>query len=125
MKVPARRRKQIAVARIPLPKGTIDEVGHSYGCLTVKEFAGRDDGGGSACLCHCECGDAQCKGAITVRGAKLRSGRVVSCGRLRANAGVRQAARMKVPARRRKQIAVLGGAARQNKAQITPFRGAT
>lgn len=97
---------------IALPRGTIDETGHTYGCLKVKEYAGLDSGGGAAWLCDCSCGDPECLRQVKVRGAKLRAGRVVSCGRLRANAGVRREARMKLPAKRRKAIARMGADAR-------------
>jgi hypothetical protein len=98
--------------RSALPKGTVDETGHIYGCLKVREYAGLDRGGGSAWLCDCGCGDADCRRHIIARGAKLRSGRIVSCGRQRANSGVRRAASLKTPAARRKAIAAMGAAAR-------------
>lgn len=103
---------------IPLPKNVVDETGHVYGRLTVLEYAGREGesdvsrngiqirGAPALWLCRCEC-DRE----VTVRGAKLRSGRVVSCGCFRSDPAVRQGARMEVPAHRRKQIAQMGGQA--------------
>ena len=95
---------------IPLPKNTTDETGHTYGRLRVLEYAGREGDGPSASAlwrCQCECGERP-----LVRGAKLRSGRTVSCGCERADPEIRQAARLKVSSRRRKQIARLGSDAR-------------
>jgi hypothetical protein len=73
----------------------IDETGHRYGRLIVLRYAGIDSGGGCAWLCRCDCG-----GEITVRGAKLRQGRVVSDGCYRADPRTRRAAWRK---RRRKR----------------------
>jgi hypothetical protein len=98
--------------RIPLPINTIDETGNRYGRLVVLEYAGREEpleagqGGPARWLCQCDCGNQ-----IAVRGKRLRVGRQVSCGCERADPNIRQAARMKVSARRRKAIAVMGGAA--------------
>ena len=97
---------------IALPVGTIDETGHTYGCLTVREYSGVAPGGGAFWLCDCACGQEACRRKTKVRAAKLRSGAIVSCGALRGNAGIRQAARAKTPARRRKQIARAGARAR-------------
>ena len=90
-----------------LPKNTTDETGHRYGRLLVAEYAGREGDGAALWLCRCDCG-----GNAVVRGAKLRSGRTVSCGCERADPEIRQAARLKVSSRRRKQIARLGSDAR-------------
>jgi|SRR5579859_530337 len=98
---------------IPLPKNTTDEIGHTYGRLKVLEYAGRTEpegarrGGKAIWLCRCECG-----ARVAVSGSKLRAGKVVSCGCWRADPGVRQAARNQTPAKRRKQIAQMGAAAR-------------
>lgn len=90
---------------IPLPAKVLDERGHKYGLLLVEEFAGVV--GKAAWRCRCECGNV-----VTVRGDRLRTGRTVSCGCWRANPDVRQAARLKVPARRRSAIARMGSDAR-------------
>jgi len=102
-----------AISTIPLPVGTIDEVGHAYGCLTVREYSGIAPGGGALWLCDCACGQEACRRETKVRAAKLRSGAIISCGALRGNFGIRQAARLKVSPRRRKQIARMGADARR------------
>jgi hypothetical protein len=99
---------------VDLPKGTIDETGHTYRYLTVREYAGVDPTSGTGhalWLCDCECGQDGCLGQVKVRGTKLRSRITTSCGRARANRDIRQAARMQTPARRRTEIAKMGGAA--------------
>jgi hypothetical protein len=98
---------------IPLPKNTTDETGHRYGRLVALEYAG-EQSHSAMWLCQCDCGQQP-----IVRGAKLRSGRVVSCGCWRADHDVRQAARMQTPVRRRKQIAKMGGAARKAVRSLT------
>ena len=91
-----------------LPPNTTDETGHRYGRLLVVAYAGRDQPQGHALwLCRCDCGQA-----ATVRGAKLRAGSTVSCGCERADSGVRQAARERVSADRRREIAEAGARAR-------------
>lgn len=91
--------------RAPLPRGAIDETGHRHGGLRVIEYAGAA-GGRALWRCACQCGRE-----AVVRGTKLRRREIVSCGCWRAQPAVRQAARLKVSPRRRKQIASLGGAA--------------
>lgn len=91
---------------IPLPSLVVDETGHRYDRLMVLSYAGRAPSGHALWLCRCDCGKQ-----VTVRGNKLRGGTQVSCGCWRANPDVRQAARMKTPARRRKAIASMGGEA--------------
>lgn len=103
----------MAKVTIPLPKNTTDETGHRYGKLVALEYAG-DQSHSAMWLCQCDCGQQ-----TLVRGAKLRSGRVVSCGCWRADPNVRQAARMKTPARRRKQIAKMGNAAKRVARSLT------
>jgi hypothetical protein len=90
----------------PLPRGVTDETGHTYGRLTVVEFAGI--AGKAMWHCLCECG----KGC-TVRADKLRTGATVSCGCWRRDPDVRQAARLKVPRSHRAEIAAAGGRARR------------
>ncbi|MCC6301777.1 MAG: hypothetical protein IT489_03135 [Gammaproteobacteria bacterium] len=97
---------------IPLPPNTIDEAGHRYGRLVVLDYAGREGGaaaphGPAVWRCRCDCGALH-----LVRGARLRAGRVVSCGCERSDPAIRQAARLKVPPKRRRAIAKLGAAAR-------------
>jgi len=94
-----------------LPSNTIDERGHHYGRLVVEDYAGSDTGG-ALWWCSCECG-----GRIKTRGKRLRTGRTVSCGCWRADHDVRQAARLKVPRRRRREIARLGNRARRKEAR--------
>ena len=91
-----------------LSRGTIDEAGHAYGRLKVVEYAGLAPGGKSAWLCECECGETP-----IVRGDRLRTGRIVSCGCWRADPNIRQAARLKVRPALRKRIARLGASARK------------
>lgn len=90
---------------IDIPRKVRDITGYKFGRLTVRELA--DIHGGKA-YWRCDC---MCGGETVVRGAKLVEGRIVSCGCQRADPIIRQAARLKVPARRRKQIALKGGAA--------------
>jgi hypothetical protein len=98
------------VTQTPLPKNTIDETGHRYGRLVVTAYAGTDDDSHALWTCVCDCGNTK-----PVRGAKLRSHRVISCGCERADPNIRQAARLHVSARRRKQIADIGAAASKAK----------
>jgi hypothetical protein len=96
---------------IPLPARVVDETGHRYGRLKVLEYAGLLDGK-AAWHCACECnGETGYPGKATARGDKLRTKRIVSCGCWTADPDVRQAARMKTPAKERKAIARLGAAA--------------
>ena len=106
------RAARVGRGMIPLPKGTIDETGHRYGRLTVEEYI--DSPGAALWRCMCECGSE-----IVARGSKLRQGIIVSCGCWRADPNVRQAARLKVSARRRKQIASLGGLAAAQSVRVT------
>lgn len=101
----------------PYPKAIIagsmrrDLRGLRFGRLKVSHFA---------CLtpkwrktmwcCTCECG-----GSIRVDGTDLMTGRTVSCGCARADPQIRRAARMKVPVKRRKQIAQLAANACKGK----------
>ena len=80
--------------------------GRRFGRLLVKHFA-RLYGGHAYWCCKCECGEA-----VRVRGSKLLSGRVVSCGCQRANPDIRRNARLKVPSELRHAIAEMGGKAR-------------
>ena len=92
---------------VPLHPNVTDETGHRYSMLTVIEYAHASSGKGRAAwLCRCECGNER-----IVPGKKLRQGKQISCGCSRAIPAIRQAARMKISARRRKQIALLGGRA--------------
>jgi hypothetical protein len=87
-----------------------DLTGQRFHLLTVRKFAGRDK---SRCLyweCECDCGNM-----VTVRAAKLRSGRQVSCGCMRADPGERRRARMKVSPERRREIAKLGATQTRHK----------
>ncbi len=75
-------------------------VGRRFGRLKVKHFIGVDRWRQSYWCCACNCG-----ASVRVRGAKLLSGRQVSCGCARADGEVRSVARMKVPAKQRAAIA--------------------
>jgi hypothetical protein len=99
---------------IPLPTNTIDETGHTYGLLTVREYAGVSAQRNSLWLCECECGNR-----IVASSKLLRRGSVVSCGCWRSNPEVRRAARMKTSAKRRREIARMGAAARLTSASIS------
>jgi hypothetical protein len=96
---------------IPLPKNTIDETGRTYGQLKVLEFAGVR-AGRAAWLCECACGNRKVISSKQLR-ATGWEGRAISCGCMRANPDVRRAARMVTPARRREEIASMGGEARR------------
>lgn len=98
---------------IALPKGTIDETGHTYGRLKVLEYACSANRN-AYWLCLCDPALGGDGNRVEVRGDRLRNGRTVSCGCWRADPNIRQAARMKTPPRRRKQIAIMGGQARRN-----------
>ena len=82
--------------------------GRVFGRLTVIE-RGRDVPGSRHAhwRCRCECGKEK-----VVRSNGLTSGRTVSCGCLRADPAIRQAARLQVAAKKRKRIARMGGLAR-------------
>lgn len=88
---------------VPLPARAIDETGRRYGRLVVREYVGVDLRDCALWRVVCDCGRER-----IVRGGKLRAGRVVSCGCERADPAVRRAAREKVPARRRREIARMG-----------------
>lgn len=90
-------------------------LGMRFGRLVVQEYdEARTPGDHHAhWRCVCDCGQS-----VVVRGAKLTAGRVVSCGCWRADPAVRQAARLRTPARRRKQIAKLGGRAKNNSPSV-------
>lgn len=93
-----------------IPKGTpivpprvTSLVGCRFGRLLVRFYAGQDAQGKSLWCCLCDCG------AVTrVPGSRLLgSGRQASqksCGCERADPGVRKAARMKMPAKKRADI---------------------
>jgi hypothetical protein len=84
---------------LPLPPKVADLRGRTFGRLTVREFAGVRDG---KAYWTCDC----CCGAVKeVRGSKLTDGGIVSCGCQRADAIVRQAARLTMPEEARKLAA--------------------
>jgi hypothetical protein len=56
-------------------------------------------------------------GRSLVRGSKLTVGQIVSCDSHRADLAFRWSVRMQMPARRRRQIAAMGGAAVRRRAQ--------
>src|SRR5947199_56618 len=63
-----------------------DEIGNTYGRLTVLSCAGPGSNGKPAWLCRCDCG-----GETVVQGNRLRRGITRSCGCLRSESA-RQAA---------------------------------
>lgn len=83
-----------------------DLSGRSFGRLAVVAYS-RSAHGHAYWRCRCECGAEP-----EVRGTRLVTGRIVSCGCWRADHDIRQAARMKVSARRRRSIAKAGARAR-------------
>lgn len=94
---------------IPPPPNTIDLRGKRYGRLSIPEAAEPvSEGGHVSWPCDCDCGT---KGHL-VRGTKLRTGKIVSCGCYRADPRIRQAATLALSAAKRKRIARIGGAAR-------------
>jgi hypothetical protein len=64
-----------------------DLTGQRYGRLVVRRFAGRDQARHLYWECECCCGRV-----VIVRAAKLRTGRQVSCGCMRADPEIRRAA---------------------------------
>lgn len=84
-------------------------IGCRFGRLLVRYYAGQDKHGKSYWCCLCDCG-VVCRvqgGRLlgTSLSAKNRGRNAqVSCGCARADPGVRKAARLKVPAKRRKEI---------------------
>ena len=87
----------------PIPPRVRSLVGARFGRLVVQFFAGMDKHHKSYWCCLCDCG-AVCR----VPGARLlgtgRRNEQKSCGCLRADPGIRKAARLKVPAKRRREI---------------------
>ena len=102
------------VKNIYKPKGTPEMparvkalVGCRFGRLLVRYYAGSDKHGKSLWCCLCDCG-AVCRvpgSRLLGTSGKDRNGHgQKSCGCERADPGVRKAARMKVPAKRRAEI---------------------
>jgi hypothetical protein len=81
-------------------------IGCRFGRLLVRYYAGADKHGKSAWCCVCDCGTI-----LRVPGERLlgNTGKdsghgQKSCGCERADSGIRRAARLKVPAKRRAEI---------------------
>ena len=90
---------------IPVPPRVRSLIGMRFGRLEVKHFAGMDKQGKSYWCCLCDCG-VLCRvpgGRLLGRG-KEKGHPQKSCGCMRADPGVRAAARLKVPAKRRAEI---------------------
>lgn len=96
-------RKQVNEGVPTVPPRVKSLVGCRFGCLVVKFFAGQDKHGKALWCCECDCG-------VTCR---VPGGRLLgtsndtaqkSCGHLRADPGIRRAARLNVPAKRRGEI---------------------
>src|SRR5580658_661036 len=82
--------------------------GQRFGRLTVPRNAEPEIRDRAAYWpCVCDCGTQP----YWARAAKLKAGRIVSCGCARADPAVRQGARLRTPAKRRREIARMGGAA--------------
>jgi len=93
-----------------MPGQISDLRGRTFGRLTVPRKAEPVIKHGNAYWpCVCECGSKH-----LTRGTKLVNGRIVSCGCQRADSAVRQAARWRTPAKRRRAIARMGAKARWN-----------
>ncbi len=87
----------------PTPPRVKSLVGCRFGRLVVQFYAGMDKHHKSYWCCLCDCGKT-----TRVPGARLlgsgRKNNQKSCGCLRADPGIRRAARLKVPAKRRAEI---------------------
>ncbi len=90
---------------IPLDPRINDLRGRRFGRLQIPTTAEpRIPGHHAEWPYLCDCG---AKG--WARGTRLTQGRQVSCGCYRADPAVRRAARMRTPAKRRREIARMGG----------------
>ena len=92
-------------------------IGCRFGRLLVRYFAGQDKHGKSLWCCVCDCG-----AVLRVPGSRLlgttgkeRGHPQKSCGCERADPGVRRAARLKMPPKRRKEICSTMRAAVKNR----------
>lgn len=90
-------------SRLPLPKGARDLIGQRFGRLVVLEYT-KSAHDHAYFACQCDCGKTH-----EARGSKLVEGRIVSCGCWKAEPAIRQAARLQVSPKRRKEIAEMGG----------------
>jgi hypothetical protein len=90
-----------------MPPRTKSLVGCRFGRLIVRYYAGADKHGKSMWCCLCDCGTVlRVPGSrlLGQSGGKDRGHPQVSCGCARADPGIRKAARLKVPAKRRREI---------------------
>jgi hypothetical protein len=81
-------------------------IGCRFGRLVVRYYAGADKHGKSMWCCLCDCG-AVCRvpgGRLLGNTGKDRGHGQKSCGCERADPGIRKAARLTMPAKRRKEI---------------------
>lgn len=104
----------------PIPKRVQDMRGMRFGMLYVRAFAGMD-GGHSTWCCECDCG-ALCKvprSRLLGNSGKDRGHSQKSCGCRKQDPDVQRAARAKIPASKRREIAAKARAAR--KRQSRPF----
>jgi hypothetical protein len=95
------------------PKGTPEVpprvrslIGARFGRLVVRYYAGQDSHGKSLWCCLCDCG-VVCRvpgGRLLGNTGKERGHGQKSCGCERADPGIRKAARLKVPPKRRAEI---------------------
>ena len=96
-----------------IPKGTPEVpprvkslIGARFGRLVVKYFAGQDRHGHSYWCCLCDCG-VVCRvpgSRLLGTGTKDKGHPQRSCGCERADPGIRLAARLKMPAKQRREI---------------------
>jgi hypothetical protein len=96
-------RKQINEGVPTVPPRVKSLAGCRFGALVVQFFAGQDKHGKALWCCTCDCG-VTCR----VSGSRLLGTRSKdtqkSCGHLRADPGIRRAARLNVPAKTRAEI---------------------
>ncbi len=99
--MPARKQSNGGAPAVPPRVKSL--IGCRFGRLVVQFYAGMDKHGKTYWCCLCDCGQT-CR----VPGARLlgtgRKNNQKSCGCLRADPGIRRAARLKVPAKKRAEI---------------------
>lgn len=91
---------------VPVPPRVRSLIGMRFGRLEVKHFAGMDKHSHSYWCCLCDCG-SMCRvpgSRLLGTGCKEAGHYQKSCGCMRADSGIRKAARAKVPRERRGAI---------------------
>ena len=91
---------------IPIPPRVRSLVGARFGRLVVRFFAGMDKHRKSFWCCECDCGNfCRVPGTrLLGTGSNKEKGVQVSCGCARADPGIRLAARLRMPAKKRSDI---------------------